>query len=217
MMPAPRSDLRTRVLAAAASTPSRTRREGRRAARAALGVSLVIAIVVFELYGGLSHSSGRPAALTWALAAGWTIAAAALSWITFGRGQSTLPRRPVVLGAVALATPALCFAWMHAFDGTYSEPFERVGYRCLALTIGLAVVPLGAFLALRRGIEPRAPSALGAAAGVTIGAWAGVVVDLWCPLTNAAHSLVGHVLPLVLLAAVGALFGSRTLGVRTKP
>jgi hypothetical protein len=215
MMPSPRSALRDRVLAAASSTPSRTRREGRRIARLALAASLVVALVVFELSGGVGHSSGRPAILTWALAAGWALAAAALSWITFGRGHSTLARRPVVLAAVAVAAPALCFAWMHAFSGAYAEPFARVGYRCFALTVLVSVIPLGAFLALRRGIEPRVPSALGAAAGASIGAWAGVIVDLWCPLTNTAHSLFGHVLPIVLLGVIGGLVGRKTLGVRT--
>ena len=102
---------------------------------------------------------------------------------------------------------------VRVFHGTYAEPYERVGYRCLGLTLVMAATPLAAFLRFRRGVEPRRPSILGAAAGAACGAWAGVVVDLWCPLTAPAHALVGHALPLALLVGVGALLGRRMLGV----
>jgi hypothetical protein len=46
---------------------------------------------------------------------------------------------------------------------------------------------------------------------VTAGSWAAVLVDLWCPLTNMPHVLVGHVLPLVILAAAGGVLGHRVL------
>lgn len=210
----PSSDLRARVLAAAAAAPSLDRKRGRRAMLGAVVASIVVAAGCFELMGGLAHSEGRPRALTAAIAGGWALASAAFAWVTFGRARSTLARRPVVTAAVAVAAPLACFAWMHLFSGAYVEPFERIGLRCLAMTIGVAAIPLGAFLALRRGVEPRFPAALGAAAGATTGAMAGVLVDLWCPLTNDGHVLRGHVFPLIVLAIAGALVGRKTLGVR---
>lgn len=210
----PSADLRARVLGAAAAQPSRTRSAGRRLAAIAGVASVMLAFGVFELAGGAAHSADRAPALTFELAGGWTAFAAAIAWLTLGRGGSTLARRPVLLAAAALVTPLACFAWMHVFAGTYVEPFARVGYRCLALTLAMAALPLASFLYLRRGIEPRRPSALGAAAGATFGAWAGVLVDVWCPLTNSAHALFGHVLPLALLATFGALAGRRLLALR---
>lgn len=210
----PSTDLRARVLAAAAAAPSLDRKRGRRAMYAAFVASLVVAIACFELAGGLAHSEGRPRALTAVIAIGWAFASAVFAWVTFGRGRSTLARRPAIAAFVALAAPLACFAWMHAFAGAYVEPFERFGFRCFAMTVVVAALPLGSFLALRRAVEPRAPALLGAAAGVTTGAIGGVLVDLWCPLVNDGHVLRGHVLPLVVLAIVGALVGRKTLGVR---
>jgi len=46
------------------------------------------------------------------------------------------------------------------------------------------------------------------------GSWAAVVVEAWCPLAGPAHLAVGHVLPLALLVAAGALLGRRLLHLR---
>jgi hypothetical protein len=211
----PPAALRARVLAAAAATPAPTRREGQRRALVLLGVSVVAAGTVFELAGGLAHSAGRPLGITLAIAGGWMVASALLTWLVVGRGGSTLARPTPWLAIATLLTPVAAFLWLRTFHGTYAEPYERVGHRCLGYTLAIAATPLAAFLRFRRGIEPRRPSALGAAAGAVSGAWAGLVVDLWCPLTAPAHAIVGHALPLVLLIGVGAVLGGRTLGVRT--
>ena len=97
------------------------------------------------------------------------------------------------------------------------EPFSRAGWLCLSHTLAMSALPLGSFLALRRGVEPRGPWALGAAVGATCGAWASILVDLWCPLTNTPHVLVGHVLPIAILVALGTLLGRSMLGVRGLP
>ncbi len=210
-------DLRARVLAAAASTPAPTRAEGRRRALALASTSVVVAVGLFESIGGLAHSSGRPLHLTFAIAAGWAASSALLTWVALGRGRSTLGRRPGVLAAAALLAPAAMFVWLHAFYGTFAEPFSRFGWRCLGYTIAMSVLPLGSFLALRRGTEPRSPAALGAAVGATCASWAGLLVDLWCPLNNAPHLLVGHVLPLVVVMLAGAAAGARVLAPRLRP
>jgi hypothetical protein len=178
-----------------------------------VGASLVVAAAVFGRAGGLAHGAGRPLPITLAIAAGGAAAAALLTWVALGRGRSTLARRPALLVAAALVAPVALLGWLTAFHGSYAEPYERVGVRCLAFTLVLAATPLAAFLRLRRGVEPRRPSALGAAAGAACGAWAGVVVDLWCPLSAPAHALVGHALPVAILVIAGAALGRRTLGI----
>jgi hypothetical protein len=103
---------------------------------------------------------------------------------------------------------------MHAFHGAYVEPYAAVGYRCLGYTLLVSCLPLAAFLGLRRAVEPRHPAILGAGAGAACAAWAGVLIDLWCPLTNTAHVVVGHLAPLLAATLVGAILGPATLGVR---
>ncbi|WP_437994021.1 NrsF family protein [Sorangium sp. So ce145] len=206
--------LKARVLAAAEATPSPTRPEARRRGFAILISSIVLAFAIFEAAGGLEHSAGRPLGLTLATAGGWSLFCAALSWLVLWRGRATLGRSPVVVLLAGLVTPIALTAWTHAFHGTYPEPFARVGWRCLGYTLAMATLPLGSLLTLRRGAEPRSPWALGAAIGAVCGAWAAALVDLWCPLTNLPHVLAGHVVPLGILIAVGALLGRRMLGVR---
>jgi hypothetical protein len=176
--------------------------------------SVAIAVTIFESVGGMGHGAGRPLGITIALAAGWVVVSSVLTWVVVGRGKSAMARRPLLIAAVAVATPFLLFFWMQLFHGSYVEPYKAVGYRCLRYTLFMSALPLGAFLALRRAIEPRYPSALGAGAGAACAAWSSALVDLWCPLTNPMHVLVGHVAPLVAATIIGAVAGHFMLGVR---
>ncbi len=213
-MAQPPPSLRSRVLQVASATPSPTRKEARRAGVWLVAASVAVGVTIFEEVGGFAHGEGRPLRLTVLIAAGWVAVSMILTWLVVGRGGSTMSRRPALLLCAALASPLVVFLWMHSFYGTYTEPFERVGLRCLAYSLGIAALPLAAFLGLRRAVEPRYPAVLGAAAGATCACWAGALIDLWCPLTNTAHVLVGHIAPLLIAIAAGAVVGSQTLGAR---
>jgi Negative regulator of sigma F len=208
------SGLRARVLAAAAAAPSTTRSRGRAAGAVLLAASVAVAVSVFEGIGGFAHGAGRPLWITCALAGGWMAVSASLAWLVVGRGGATLARRPVLVGAAAILTPFVLFAWMRLFNGTYVEPYSAFGYRCLRYTLLISALPLATFLGMRRAVEPRHPAILGAGAGAACAAWAGALIDLWCPLTNTMHVLVGHVAPLLVAMLAGALVGRFTLGVR---
>jgi hypothetical protein len=206
--------LKDRVLASAASvsSPRRSSQIGR--ALMLVAISAVIAAGIFQFLGGAAHCAGRPCLTTFELAGGWGLACALVSAVVLWRPGAALPRRPSLMLAVALVTPIALFAWMQVFAGTYVEPFSRLGLRCMGFTLTAAALPLATVLLFRRGIEPRHPTALGAAIGVICGAWASVVVATWCPLTNAMHALVGHVAPVVLLGLFGACVGRWVLGMR---
>lgn len=209
--------LRERILADAASRPSPTRKQGQTAARLLTAASIAAGVLIFEAVGGFAHAAGRPLGISIALSFGWMIVSAVLTWLVMGRGGTTMSRPPLVLAGATLAAPVLLFGWMHLFHGTYVEPFQAVGYRCLRYTLLISAAPIVSFLLVRRAIEPRYPGLLGAAAGAACASWAGVLVDLWCPLTNARHVLVGHVAPLVGAILVGAIFGRFSLGLRRLP
>ncbi len=208
------SELRARVLAATSAAPSPTRRQGRVAGGVLGAASVALCVTVFEGVGGFAHGAGRPFGVTIALAAGWAVVSCVLTWLVVDRGGSTMTRRPLLVGAAVVAMPFLLFLWMHLFYGSYAEPYQALGWRCLRYTLFVSALPLTAFLALRRAVEPRHPAVLGAGAGAACAAWAGALIDLWCPLTNSMHVLVGHVAPLVAATAVGAIAGHFTLGVR---
>jgi hypothetical protein len=179
-----------------------------------VAASIAVAVTIFEQIGGLDHSSARPIGTTLLLSGGWMLTSAVLTWLVVGRGDSSMARRPRLLVLAAVVSPMLVFAWTHLLHGTYEEPFQRMGWRCLAYSLAVAALPLAAFLSLKRAVEPRHPSVLGAAAGATCACWAGALIDLWCPLTDPMHVLVGHVTPILVAITAGALVGRWTLGVR---
>jgi len=201
--------LRARILAAAAATPSTTRKQGKRQAILAVLASVGVAIMLFDLAGGFAHSRDRPFGQTVRLADGWGLFSAVLTWLVLGRGASTLARSPPVLLFATAASPFALYAWMSHFPTWQTTSDNEIA--CLLLTFGFAAVPLASFLALRRGLEPSHPGIVGAAAGAMCGALSAVLVLLWCPETDGLHALVGHVLPLVCLIALGAKIGASTL------
>ena len=83
--------------------------------------------------------------------------------------------------------------------------------RCFGVSLLFGIVPLITFLLARRGSDPVHPRSLGAALGAAGGLWAATLVDLWCPVAFPVHVVLGHVLPALLLAAVGAVLGARLL------
>ena len=146
------------------------------------------------------------------------VATAAL-WLALGRGRSMLGRSRDLAPAGIALTPLALFAWKVACSLAFGDPMaewpERPGLRCLSLSLLVAAGPLLAFLAMRRS-APVHPALNGAAIGVTAGACAWVGVDLWCPVAFVPHLLLGHVLPLGLLAGAGALLGQLLLALRTR-
>lgn len=208
------SDLKERVLAAAArqDAPTRPQLEARAAMAYAIAASAMA--ILFLAAGGVEHSQSRPFSYTIGIAAGASAIALAATVAVFRRGRAMLGPSSRAQLLVVLLVPALTFGWMLLWHDHYVDPFVRVGFRCLALTLLLASGPLFVATALRSGTVLRAPKVGGAAIAAASGAWAAVGVDLWCPLTETKHVAFGHVLPIVLLIALGAVFGETLLRAR---
>jgi hypothetical protein len=75
----------------------------------------------------------------------------------------------------------------------------------------MAAPLLVALVVIRRRSDPVHPGIAGAVLGVTAGIAAGTLVDLWCPIAYLPHVLLGHILPLLVVAVVGAWAGRRLL------
>jgi hypothetical protein len=204
------NDLKARVLAAARSKPSPTRSTVARRAAALLLASCAASFAVFELWGGV-RPTGRPLLLMVGTALGTCVISAAAAWVSLSRGRSTLGRPTrFALPAAAAAAP-LIVAWKLLWSSHFASALDawptRPGFRCLALNLAIAVCPLMAFLISRRFSDPRQPAVNGLVAGLSIGAAANVLTDLWCPVAYLPHLLLGHVLPVLLLGAVGSWIG----------
>jgi Negative regulator of sigma F len=207
-------DPEARIKAAIRRQPSPTRRQVSARQAALLLLGSLLALACFIAVGGV-----RTGPRTWSLVLATVvgdagISAAAVS-MAMGRGGQMLGRSAFELLVTAIVGPLafiswklLCSRWFHV------APWPAAGFRCLALTLLLACFPLVAVFVARRGLDPLHPGSLGAALGVASGLCAGVLVDLWCPSGAPTHLLLGHLLPIALLALAGAWIGQRALAMR---
>jgi hypothetical protein len=216
----PPREFKERILSDALARRSPTRQSSRAFAWITAASSVLVAAAIFLAKDGPHHGEGRRAWYYAASTLGWTVIAVVSMWSAFGKGRSAVGRSRAWLLVVAAGTPAVLFAMMYAFaiadpSVTLVHP-ERIGYKCLALTLSAAALPLLGLLALRSGSDPVHPTATGAAFGAACGAAAGVMVEMWCPVGAVQHVAIGHVAPIVILALLGAAIGRRVLAMRRR-
>jgi hypothetical protein len=211
------AELRARVLARAASEPAPTRADVAFQRRLVVGLALAVSLLIFLAWGGM-RPSPRPSRLVLETTAGSAVLAIGIAILALGRGRSMLGRPKPWLAFAVVSTPILLFGWRVAVTARYpgmdAEWSTRPGLRCFVLSAMLAITPLLGLLWLRRGSDPIHPRLTAAAFAAAAGAAAWVLVDLWCPVGYVPHLLLGHVAPVVLLTALSALIGSRSLGLR---
>ena len=183
-------------------------------AAAAMSATVQWAPRLFGDVGGLAHAAGRPGSSgAWILAGTAALALSSTLLVLPFRRSMLSPARGLLLGVV-IGVPLLVGAWLVLWHGTYEDPFTRTGWRCFTLTALTAPWPFAALAYASRRLEPRHPGTAGAALGAVAGAWAAVMVELWCPLAVHSHVLVGHVLPLLVLALAGSAIGARMFRLR---
>jgi hypothetical protein len=213
MTPAP--DLKRRVLAAVESAPALTQRAVRQRGWVTFAVCAVIALAIFAEAGGI-RTSGRPDLLVVWTCVGWIVAASAAAALGVARGRSMLGRSSSALVVLIVALPLALPAWKIGVSALFGPQMTvawpgRPGFRCLGLSLAMAAPLLLAFVVIRRRSDPVHPGIAGAVLGITAGVAAGTLVDLWCPIAYLPHVLLGHILPLVVVASVGAWVGRRLL------
>lgn len=228
------AELKARVMAAAAAERSPTRAAIRRR-NALLGVLAVVtglgAFVIFALLasdrelirlGGDVASHRHLERSVWLVSAtvGGALGGASIAvWVALTRGRSMLGRSRLSLLCACALIPMALLTWKAGISVAFGDHMvswpERPGLRCLSLSLLVAAGPLLAFVALRRS-APVQPALNGAAIGIAAGACAWISVDLWCPVAFVPHLLLGHVLPLFLLAGMGALLGRTSLSLRSR-
>lgn len=115
-----------------------------------------------------------------------------------------------VLFAIAIGAPVL-YALATAANplhGSADVPAPPT-WMCLMMAAMVAAAGLGALVAAFRFAVPVAPRARGAALGAAAGAWAGLAMHLRCPSADPIHILIGHAVPIAIVAVLGALVAPR--------
>jgi hypothetical protein len=202
--------LRDQILAAARARPV-----PHRPARDRWGDLATIALAVVGMAsslwicGGTAHAAARPLDVTFSVVGGTAVSALIATSLALPRAQSMLPRARGELIAAMAGVPLLIGLWIWLWHGAYTEPLDRLGLRCFALTALTAPWPFAALVRLRRRPDPIHPALTGGGLGAAAGAWSAVMVELWCPLASFHHVAAGHFAPLVLLVGAGAALGSR--------
>jgi hypothetical protein len=165
---------------------------------------------------------GRPRMLTIVSVVVACAVAAVGTWWALVPGRSTLGRPRPWLRASAAAIPAVLFLFASVSAVLWPETqasisFDpRIHIPCFVMTFVLAAAPFAAMMYVERRSDPVDPAATGAALGASAGTWAGVAMTIGCAHSDLLHLGVSHILPLVGLAALGALIGSRVVGMRAR-
>ena len=131
------------------------------------------------------------------------------------RSSSRRSRGRASLGLATLAPVVAFVLWRYGLGHLYAlaSPWPtRPGYRCFVMSVATGGILLFALLLAWRGVDPMSPQATGAAFGAGAGLGSALLIDLWCPVSYLPHLLVGHVIPIAVLALAGALLGRRILG-----
>ena len=214
----PPPDLRARVLAAAAAERVPPRGAGVRRAAVSVGVGFALSVLVSVLIG-LPGNGGRPGAYVMAITIAWGAVAVAATLYGVARGRSMLGRPAGWRVAVAVMTPVVLLGASLALAAAWPSTTSDVAglhehLVCILFASLFAAGPLLAFAFVRRGTDPVAPRLSGAAVGAAAGAWGALGIELHCGHAGILHIVLGHVLPVVLLTAVGVVLGDRVIAAR---
>jgi hypothetical protein len=212
------AELRARILAEVARTPSPTRAVYKRRILVTAAIGALATVSLFVVMGGMKPGA-RPVEMI-AFTAGFAlVAAAVLTRLSSSERGPMLGRpRAVLLTAVVVTAPVLALLALCATFAWPGPASEHVGsgadLACGAISVLQGALPLFALLIPRRGTDPVHPAVTGAALGMTAGAWTVVMAFLRCPHAAAMHCIVAHVAPTLILTALGAGLGWLLLRVR---
>lgn len=139
-------DPNAKVLASLKTTPSPPRPPWWKVALWIVPVSIAVAFSLLMAMGGLQHGEERPPWMLFGTALGWVTVALLATWGAFGRGKSAVGRARAWLAVIAIATPAVLFSSTLVWNLVYPKSAGwwegRIGWKCLGLTLGMAIWPL---------------------------------------------------------------------------
>jgi hypothetical protein len=211
--------VRERLLESIRREPSPTRSDLARREMWLVVVGVAIAVSILLAMGG-PNAGQRSSSEVVISASAWMACAIIVTWIALARLRHGMgiSRDWRTLAAV-VTTPILIATFVVVCRDEMNRGAAATviaTLKCLAATLAMATAPLVVLLIARRGSDATHPRATGAAIGAAAGAWGGVLIDLHCPTAAFPHVALGHALPALVLAAVGALVGKSALGISSR-
>ncbi len=214
-------ELRRRILAEVAAAPSPTRAEVRRkgalivlfASSCVAGVALMRGIPQFV-------EPHAPAFVAAVVLAPLVAAGVGLSLLRRRTGSSLSSARQTLLIGGALGPLAIEGGYLLATLGLSSPAHAHAGFAadslCAAvlLTVGAAV--LVALLRFEGRSEPVSPGSRGVAVGGVVAGAVGAALAFQCAESSSLHYGLGHLLPAIVLVAMGGLLGRSWLAPRLR-
>lgn len=145
-----------------------------------------------------------------------TLALLMLLAAAIGALVSVIPGRSswrVALGVTgACAAAWLVTAGLRAWDLPPAAAWGAVPWtKCFLFTVGISLVALAGLVPGLRHGWPVQPAITGALSLAAVGAAGALATTLECPSTAPVHELIGHLLPVALLAFSGALAASAVM------
>jgi len=139
--------------------------------------------------------------------AGLLLGAIVAAALGVARGRSMVGPSTERLAAVAAALPLLILLLVVGIDphgpSSIGSPPWHAG-PCGLLVLGIALPLLGIGRYVLRGLILSRPGLVGACLGLAAATFAHLVIRVHCPITGPGHALLGHLLPLLPLMAIGA-------------
>lgn len=138
------------------------------------------------------------------------LAAALLaSLIGLARGRSMVGNTTETLSIVAWATPILLLLLVTVVDPRAPSTLTNLApmphaWPCGLLVILVALPLLGMGRFVLRGLVLSRPGLAGACLGLAAATWAHLLLRVHCPIGGPGHAVLGHLLPLLPLMALGA-------------
>jgi hypothetical protein len=207
----PSAAARDRFLQAAASQPAFPPRTWiRRLVRGGVG-ALAWLVSMVSVLGIRPDWHDLPALSLATTVVGLLAAALISSLLALARGRSMVGTATELLSVAAWGTPLLLFllvAGMDPHGPSTLVPAPGIqllrAWPCAALVTLVALPLVGIGLYVLRGLFLSRPGLVGACLGLAAATWGHLLLRVHCPIGGAGHGILGHLLPLLPLMALGA-------------